>query len=119
MDSKIRLEIAGEVSPDAVASRGSVALAAAPDARITLRISIEAPGLSGLEALKHARRSILREEWTLGAEPGTPTLQTAEFSSSEIVWTVPLTHVERCLEKVAELEARANRALAQIPSRER
>jgi hypothetical protein len=119
MSSKIRLEIAGEVTPDVASSRASVAIATAPDASLTLRISIEAPGLSGLEALKHARRSILREEWTLGTEPGAPTLQTAEFSSSEIVWTVPMAHVERCLEKVAELEARANRALAHIPSPER
>jgi hypothetical protein len=119
MDSKIRLETAGEV----FTGRGRVA--GLGGARRRSRRPDHAPhldrgpGLSGLEALKHARRSILREEWTLGAEPGTPTLQTAEFSSSEIVWTVPLTHVERCLEKVAELEARANRALAQIPSRER
>jgi hypothetical protein len=119
MNPQIHLQIAWEDAPDATASQGSVALAASPDARLTLRVSIEAAGLSGLEALRHARRSILREELTLGSEPGAPTLQTAEFSSSEIVWTVPVAQTERCLEKLAELETRANRALREISSRER
>src|SRR5262245_35043538 len=119
MNPLIHLQIVWEDAPETASSRGSVALAAAPDARLTLRASIEAPGISGLEALRHARRSILREEWTLGSEPGAPTLETAEFSSSEIVWTVPVAQTERCLEKLAELEARANRALRELPSRER
>ena len=58
---------------------------------------------------------MLREEWTLGSrEPGEPSLETAMFSAEEIRWTVPLSQRARCLERLAELEARADRTLREL-----
>jgi len=70
-----------------------------------------------LEALRYARRSMLREEWTRGIEDGEPSLEEAIFSAFEVVWSVPEDERERCREKLAELVERANRTLAELDPR--
>lgn len=96
------------------ASEGSAALQTSPDFLLTLRVAISAPDPAGLEALRHARRSMLREEWTLGTDPGEASLESAIFSATEISWTVPFSQRDRCRERLVELEMRANRALQQL-----
>ncbi len=117
MAGNIRLELTGEEETGTAPSLGSVALQPSAAPLRTLRLSIETSEPAGLEALRHARRSMLREEWTLGRESGEASLETAIFSPSEILWTAPASERSRCLEKVKELEARANRALTEIASR--
>jgi hypothetical protein len=110
----IRLErIAEEPFGDAP-SEGSTALRRADDSLLTLRLQVCAPDDGGLDALRHARRSMLREEWTLGREPGEPSLEAAVFSPVEVAWTVPRSRREWCLERLLELERRANRALEEL-----
>lgn len=109
----IRLEAAGEAAP--APSDGSTALQPSRRPFLTLRFRISAPDAAGLEALRYARRSMLREEWTLGRDPEEPSLESAIFSAAGITWTVPLSQRSRCLERLAELEARANRALQALP----
>ena len=65
-----------------------------------------------LDAICHARRSMLREEWTLGHDADEPLLQDALFSTGEIVWNVRPEQRSRCLQKLEELEARVRRRLA-------
>ena len=82
----------------------------------TLRFRLIAESDS-LEALRYARRSMLREEWTRGTEEGEPSLEEAMFSAFEVVWTVPADERERCRAKLTELVERANRALAELAPR--
>lgn len=110
----IRLEtIAEELMGDAP-SDGSVALQHAEESLLRLRLQVCAPDDAGLDALRHARRSMLREERTLGREPGEPSLEEAVFSPVEVAWTVPRSRREWCLERLSELERRANRALEEL-----
>jgi hypothetical protein len=80
---------------------------------VTLCFRLTVPDEASLEALRYARRSVLREERTLGVDEGEPLLEEAEFSVSEVRWRVPAGARERCLEKLADLVGRANRALEQ------
>ncbi len=114
MASEIRLEAMAAQIYGQAHSEGSAALESAPDASLTLRLAISAPGALGLEALRHARRSILREEWTLGRDPGEPSLESAVFTSKEVVWTVPLRLQDRCRQTLQQLESRANRTLREL-----
>jgi hypothetical protein len=64
-----------------------------------------------LEALCHARRSMLREERTRGRQWDEPSLEEAVFTRSEISWRVPPGQRRWCLQKIEELNERANQAL--------
>ena len=94
---------------------GANALAPSDGDTVTLRFRITATGDEALEALLHARRSLLREEWTLGLDPDEPSLEEAVFSVTDVVWTVRTSQRESCVRKLGELTARARRALAERP----
>lgn len=94
---------------------GSNALAPSDGETVTLRFRITATDDEALEALRHARRSLLREEWTLGLDPDEPSLEEAVFSVADVVWTVRTSQREACLRKLGELTARAQRTLAEQP----
>ena len=81
---------------------------------LTLRFRIRATDDLGLEALRYARRAMLREEWTRGLEEGEPSLEDAVFSALEVVWSIPADERARCRAKLDELLERANRALAEL-----
>jgi hypothetical protein len=84
------------------------ALAMAASATITLRFLLSTKGGRSLEALRNARRSLLREEWTRGRGPEEPSLEDAVFSVKEILWVVRPDQRAWCLEKIEELRRRAN-----------
>jgi hypothetical protein len=90
---------------------GSSALQLDGEPNFTLRFRLTGTEDQSLEALRHARRSLLREELTLGRESGEPSLDDAVFSPSEIVWVVRPEQRTSCLQKLEELLDRANRAL--------
>ncbi|HYB54519.1 MAG TPA: hypothetical protein VEG84_11690 [Thermoanaerobaculia bacterium] len=113
MGSDIRLEAAGQSAPRPAAD-GSAALRPQPDGLLTLRFVISVRDPASLEALRHARRSMLREEWTLGRDSEEPSLDSAIFTPAEVVWTVPLAEESRCRERLKELERRANRTLEEL-----
>jgi len=96
-------------------SSGSNALDLAPE--LTLRFTIEANDPEDLEALRHARRSMLREEWTRGRESEEPSLEDAVFSPAEMSWRIRPDQRAWCLQKVEDLVVRANRALADLQLR--
>jgi hypothetical protein len=114
MDSGIRLEPMAEEGMVQAPARGANALQPLPDPPCTLRFAISIPDPAGLEALRHARRSMLREEWTLGRDAAEASLESAVFSATEVAWTVLLSQRARCRERLAELEARANRAAQEL-----
>jgi hypothetical protein len=117
MQPAVRLDLVEEESLGPPASAGTAALRLAPSIDVILRFAIVATHPLGVEALRHARRAMLREELTLGRPPDAPSLDAAVFSSSEVSWSVPIAHRFRCLERLAELERRANRTLAELARR--
>ncbi len=104
-----------EVEAAGTAPGGGVfALADDPMASVELRFRIRAAS-DGLEALLHARRSMIREERTLGLREGEPSLEDAVFSTEGILWPVRSDQAALCVEKIALLEARVARTLAESP----
>jgi streptogramin lyase len=113
MAKLIALErVVGAVQPAALS--GSAALELSSERPETLEFRFLETEVPAIEAIRHARRAMLREEWTLGRDPGEPSLEDAVFSPSGIVWSVPHAQREWCLRKMDELEARASRALVSL-----
>jgi hypothetical protein len=100
-----------EQMPDPVAPSGDSAAARLADRSVSIRCRLSANDAESLEALRYARRAMLREEWTRGTEEGEPSLEDAVFSAFDISWRVSEEDRERCLAKLAELLRRANRVL--------
>jgi hypothetical protein len=110
MRDLILLEGISASGPGACLS-GSAALDLAEDSSVTLRFAIAATDSPEIDAIRHARRAMLREEWTLGRGPGEPSLEAAVFSALGVVWVVPADQQAWCLQKMDDLAARAERAL--------
>jgi hypothetical protein len=82
--------------------------------KVTLRFLVSVDGGAGLEALRFARRSLLREEWTRGREADEPSLEDAVFSPTQIVWVIGPGQRAAALVKLEELRRRANRMLSEM-----
>jgi hypothetical protein len=72
----------------------------------TLHYRLSSRGPEALEALRDARRAMIREESSRGLEDGEPPLSEAVFSAFEVLWDPPFR--PRCREKLATLVRRAN-----------
>lgn len=81
---------------------------------LTLYCRIRTTDDTSLEALRYARRAMLREEWTRGLEEGEPSFEDAVFSAYEVVWSIPAAERDRCRAKLDELLERANRVLSEL-----
>ena len=81
---------------------------------LTLRFLLSAVGQEELEALRNARRSLLREEWTRGRDSDEPSLEDAVFSPTDILWVVRPDQRPLCLQKLEELRRRANLLLSEM-----
>jgi hypothetical protein len=101
-----------EQAPRSNAYSAGSSAALLEEATVTLRFRLTSTDDVSLEAIRYARRGMLREEWTRGEVEGEPSLEDAVFSPFEVVWEVPAEHGARCRAKLEELVARANRALA-------
>jgi hypothetical protein len=88
-------------------------------ALVSLRCRFLSTDADSLEALRYARRAMLREEWTRGVEPGEPSLEDAVFSAFDVVWSVPVGEQQRTRAKLLELVERANRAVGELAERRR
>lgn len=113
MMATVRFVRVPEGIPTAPGIDRSSATVAAHAQDLTLRFGLDTSDPRALDAICHARRSMLREEWTLGHDTDEPLLQDALFSTGEIVWKVRPDQRGRCLEKAEELEARVRRWLAE------
>lgn len=81
---------------------------------VTLRFLVAVDSGAGLEALRFARRSLLREEWTRGRDADEPSLEDAVFSPTQIVWVVGPGQRAAALGKLEELRRRANLLLSEM-----
>lgn len=82
----------------------------------TIRFLISADGEEALEALRYARRSLLREERTRGRDADEPSLEDAVFSPTQIVWSVGPGQRSAALTKLEEVLRRANLILEPVRS---
>lgn len=105
------VEVSGGGPQSSVAEAG---LAGRSRGGLTLRFLVSAGGGRGLDALRDARRSLLREELTRGREPDEPSLEDAVFSVHEILWVVRPGQRLWCLQKLEELRRRANLLLTEV-----
>ena len=92
------------------ADRDAVAVRIDPSRRITLRFSLLVEDGSDLEALRYARRAMIREERTRGLEWDEPSMEQPIFTATEIRWFVLVSQVTWCRDKISELITRANHA---------
>ena len=90
--------------------RDAVALRIDPTRRATLRFALLIDDSQDLEALRYARRAMIREERTRGLEWDEPSMEQPVFTATEIRWFVLVSQVAWCREKIGELISRANRA---------
>lgn len=107
-----------EESADPVSFNGDSAAPRLEEATVTLRCRLLTTDEDSLEAIRYARRAMLREEWTRGVDEDEPSLEDAVFSAFDVSWPVRASAVEAGRSKLAELEERANRARVQSPARE-
>ena len=75
-----------------------------------LRFQLDLSEPDDIEALRYARRAMIREERRKGLEWDEPTLDNLTFTPREIRWFVFSSQGAWCREKVAMLIERANRA---------
>ncbi|MGH9365367.1 MAG: hypothetical protein ACRD1B_08915, partial [Thermoanaerobaculia bacterium] len=93
--------VAGDVSDEAV-------LRLDPTRRCMLRFEIRFSHTDGVEALRYARRVMIREERTHGLEWEEPSMEDPTFAGKEIRWFVLVSQASWCRQKIAELFERAN-----------
>jgi len=101
-----------ELDPGGVAGdpQEAVALRYDPSRRAMLRFQLDLSEPDDIEALRYARRAMIREERRKGLEWDEPTLDTLTFTPREIRWFVLASQGAWCRQKVAMLIERANRA---------
>ena len=81
---------------------------------VTLRFVFSTEDPVSLDALKKARRALIREEATRGRDVDEPLLEDAVFSPSEIHWEISPAQRPWCLQKLEELCRRANLLLSEV-----
>ena len=90
-----------------------------PTRRIVLRFRLELASEEDLEAIRYARRLLIREERLRGLEWEEPSLEDAVFSPSSVSWPALVSQAGWCRDKMAELVARANRVRGALAETER
>ena len=103
------IETSDPISPGS-GQHDVTALRIDPSRRMTLRFQLKLANPGDLEALRYARRAMIREERTRGVEWDEPSMEDPSFSGSEIRWFVLTSQVAWCRQKIADLVERANRA---------
>ena len=79
-----------------------------------LRFKVSATDPEDLEALRYARRAMIRDERTRGLEWEEPSMEDPTFTANEIRWFALTSQAAWCRQKVAELVERANRAVDEM-----
>src|SRR5262245_55032092 len=93
----------------------ALALRYDPSRRVMLRFRLQASSPDDLEALRYARRAMIREERTRGLEWDEPSMEDPSLAGRELRWFALASQAAWCREKVGELVDRANRARAGLP----
>jgi hypothetical protein len=119
MSASIRYRETPELSSSGVDARnGLAALRFDATRRLTLRFRLELDSDDDVEALRYARRVMIREERTRGLEWDEPSFEDAVFTVTDVSWSVLASQAAWCREKVRLLVERANRLLPEINPRD-
>lgn len=94
--------------------RDATALRFDPSRRVTLRFDIGLAGDDAVEALRYARRAMIREERTRGLEWDEPSMEDPSLAGLELRWFALASQGAWCRQKIEELVERANRALTDL-----
>lgn len=89
--------------------RDGLALRFDPTRRVTLRFRLQLPSNEDVEALRYARRVLIREERTRGLEWEEPSIEDAVFTVTDVSWSALASQAAWCREKIREVVDRANR----------
>ena len=114
MSAPITCSETTESAEVAAPTRDAVGLRFDPSRRMMLRFQIRIDDEDGLEALRYARRAMIREERTRGLEWDEPSMEDPTLTGTEIRWFTLAAQAAWCRQKMAELIDRANRAAAEI-----
>ena len=106
-------ETTSDANPTAAQLRDAVAVRFDPSRRVLLRFEIAMADDAALEALRYARRAMIREERTRGLEWDEPSMEDPSFAGRELRWFALASQAAWCREKVSELVDRANSARAE------
>src|SRR5512132_3214702 len=110
MSSSIRYRETTDITASAVDLRDGLALRFDPTRRLHLRFRLQFDSGEDVEALRYARRVMIREERTRGLEWEEPSIEDAVFSVNDVSWPALASQAAWCREKIAELVERALRA---------
>jgi hypothetical protein len=106
--SSIRLDETTDLSTPADV-RDGLALRFDPTRRINLRFRLHFDSPDDVEAVRYARRVMIREERTRGLQWEEPSIEDAVFSVNDVSWPALASQAAWCREKIAELVERALR----------
>lgn len=106
--SSIRLEETTDQA-GALGARDGLALRIDPTRRVNLRFQLHFDSPDDVEAVRYARRVMIREERTRGLEWEEPSIEDAVFSVNHVSWPALVSQAAWCREKIAELVERALR----------
>ncbi|HEV8609224.1 MAG TPA: hypothetical protein VGS98_04055 [Thermoanaerobaculia bacterium] len=118
MSASIRYRETTELSSSGADARNGLALRFDATRRLTLRFRLELDSDDDVEALRYARRIMIREERTRGLEWDEPSIEDAVFTVTDVSWSVLASQAAWCREKVRVLVERANRLLSEITPRD-
>ena len=92
----------------------ALALRYDPSRRVMLRFRLQVSAPEDLEALRYARRAMIREERTRGLEWEEPSMEDPTFTANEVRWFALTSQAAWCRQKIADLVDRANRAVGEL-----
>jgi hypothetical protein len=116
VSGSIRYRETTDLSSESIDVRDGLALRFDPTRRLTLRFRLQIDSDEDLEALRYARRLMIREERTRGLDWEEPSIDDAVFSVNDICWSALASQAAWCRRKIAELVARANRSRPETDS---
>ncbi|HEX9688317.1 MAG TPA: hypothetical protein VGB47_04500 [Thermoanaerobaculia bacterium] len=109
MSASIRYRETTDLSSSAVEVGDGFALRFDRSRRIILRFRLQYDSEGDLDALRYARRLLIREEHLRGLEWEEPSIEDAVFSALHVSWPALASQAAWCREKMGELVGRANR----------
>lgn len=114
MSASIRFRETTDTASSAVGVQDGLALRFDPTRRLTLRFRLQLDSEEDVEALRYARRVMIREERTRGLEWEEPSIEDAVFTVTDVCWSALASQAAWCREKIRDLVDRANRARSDL-----
>jgi hypothetical protein len=111
--SSIRLDETTDLASP-VDARDGLALRFDPTRRINLRFRLYFDSPDDVEAVRYARRVMIREERTRGLEWEEPSIEDAVFSVNDVSWPALASQAAWCREKIGDLVERALRVRGDV-----